>query len=93
MLKKDSIWLGVAVGLAAPLLSFLVLTGMNHLLVLTGAVHAAIPETILYLLSIFINLLPVRIYFVNFKYDKTGRGVLFVTFILMILFFGFIEPA
>ncbi len=42
-----------------------------------------------YLLSISINLLLMRYYLVNAKFVKTGKSILAVTFILMILFFVF----
>ena len=41
------------------------------------------------MLSIAINLLPIRIYFVNWKMEKTGMGILVITFILVLLFFLF----
>jgi len=40
------------------------------------------------LVSLFGNLFPIRYYFVNLKFDKTGRGVLLVTFVLVLIFFG-----
>lgn len=42
-----------------------------------------------YLLSISINLLLMRYYLVNAKFVKTGKSILAVTFVLMILFFTF----
>ncbi len=39
------------------------------------------------LVSIAVNLLPMRYYFVKLKYELTGRGVLFVTFIYIIVYF------
>ena len=41
------------------------------------------------LVSIFINLIPIRYYFVNLKFEKTGGGVLVVTFTVVMLFFLF----
>jgi hypothetical protein len=34
---------------------------------------------------------PIRLYFVSWKLDKTGRGVLLSTFLLMVAFFLFIR--
>ncbi len=39
------------------------------------------------ILAMAINLIPIRVYFVNLKFEKTGRGVLLVTFLSVLLYF------
>jgi hypothetical protein len=92
MFKKDSLWLGVIIGILAPAAFYGLLFLVNILLVEMYSESLIIRQKTMLLLSIFINLIPIRIYFVNFKMDKTGRGVLLVTFALMILFFTLVRP-
>jgi hypothetical protein len=92
MLKKDAIWFGIFLGMILPAVFGGILYVVD--LIIRSAMHIeqAIHTHDLLLLSVIINLLPIRIYFVNLKYDRTGRGILLVTFILIILFFIFIRP-
>ena len=89
MLKKDNIVLGAAIGLVLPGLFYGLLTAIS-LFVETGTPLARPfePDRMM-LLSLFINLVPIRLYFVSWKLDKTGRGVLLVTFLLMVAYFIF----
>lgn len=88
MLKKDNIWLGVLVGMVLPAIFYLVIKGILLLVHQFSGKSAILQEETIYLLSIFINLVPIRLYFVNFKSDKTGRGILLVTFIMMVAYFA-----
>ena len=91
MLKKDNIFLGALIGLVAPVL-FYGLLSLAALLVETGTAWTRPfePERIM-MLALAINVIPIRLYFVNYKFDKTGRGVLFVTFFLMVFYFLYIR--
>jgi hypothetical protein len=92
MLNKNSIWLGVLIGIALPIVVFGLFQLVNYLLVSMFSESMAIPRDTLILLSFSSNLVPVRIYFVSLKFDKTGRGVLLVLFLMMILYFALIRP-
>jgi hypothetical protein len=92
MFKKDSFWLGISIGIVAPLLFYGALILLNILIASIFGNDFEIRQNTMMLLSIFINLVPIRIYFVSWKLDKTGRGILLVTFALMILFFIVIKP-
>ena len=87
MLKKDSFILGCILGFVLPLLFFALLYLIKFLLQYFFKTTHLLDDSIIYLISIFINLFSLRYYFVNLKYDKTGRAILFVTFIYMILYF------
>lgn len=91
MLKKDNLAFGLLIGAILPCFLFGLLS-IIALWVEPGTSLALLFEqNRMLLLSIFINLLPVRLYFVNWKLDKTGRGVLMMTFILMVSYFIFIR--
>lgn len=87
MIKKDNIPFGIFIGLVLPValygLLYLVSMGIE-----TGTAWTRpFGQDRLMLASIFINLLPIRVYFVNWKLDKTGRGVLLATFFLTVVYF------
>jgi hypothetical protein len=88
-LKKDHFIFGAALGLFIPLVIFGLILLINYFLVQEGIAHDYLDRKIHVLISIIGNLVPLRYYFVNLKYDKTGRALLLVTFILFILFFVF----
>jgi hypothetical protein len=86
-LKKDNFILGAALGLLIPGVIFGLILLINYILVQTGITYIYFDRKIHVLISLTGNLLPIRYYFVSLKYDKTGRGVLLMTFILFMLFF------
>jgi hypothetical protein len=92
MFKRDSFWLGISIGILSPVVFYGFLILVNLLLASIFGDDFLIRKNTMLLLSIFINLLPIRVYFVSWKLDKTGRGVLLVTFALIILFFVIIKP-
>jgi hypothetical protein len=65
MLKKDSMWLGMAIGLVGPLVGKLALDKAMFV-------------------SVALNIVPIRYYFISAKMDRTGRGVLAMTVILIV---------
>jgi hypothetical protein len=91
MLKRDNMALGVLIGLVLPglLYGFLSLAAM---VVEPGTAWTRPFEPDrMKLLALVINVIPIRIYFITYKFDKTGRGVLLVTFLLMVSYFLFIR--
>lgn len=87
-IKKDNYIFGALTGVVLPLLLFGLIRLINYLILWTGLTHALLDLKMHVLISFAGNLLPIRYYFVSLKYDKTGRGVLLVTFILFIAFFA-----
>jgi hypothetical protein len=87
MLKKDNFTLGMAIGLVLPL-AFYGLLRIAGLWIHPGTMWTKPfePERML-LISLIINVIPIRLYFVSYKFDKTGRGILLITFLLMVVFF------
>lgn len=88
-IKRDSYLLGIVMALLLPVVFYGVLHGIIVVLENIFANMWAFKVKHLVLLGIMLNLLPMRSYLVSYKYDKTGRGILAVTFIYMILFFVF----
>ncbi|MCF8232520.1 MAG: hypothetical protein K9J27_10060 [Bacteroidales bacterium] len=88
-LKQDSYLLGVVMAVLLPVVIYGVMHGIIAVLESTFSNMVAIKVKHLVLLAIMLNLLPMRSYLISYKYDKTGRGILAVTFVYMIVFFVF----
>jgi len=77
MLKKDSMLLGMAIGLVGPLILF----GIVYLVkIILG--HLAMDKAMF--VCVALNIVPIRYYFITAGMDRTGRGVLAMTVILII---------
>jgi|AntRauTorcE11898_2_1112593.scaffolds.fasta_scaffold00905_3 hypothetical protein len=87
-LKRDTTGLGIFLGIVLPAVLFFVIRGGLHLLEMVVD-QASLQFHYALLLSTTINLLTLRYYLVNLKYEKTGRGILAVTFVYIILYFVF----
>ena len=86
-LRQDSLITGMILGLVLPLILFIILWAIIVFIGKTIGVHHLVSLDKLILLSLVINLITMRYYLLKLKYDKTGRGILVVTFILGIAFF------
>ena len=91
MLKKDNIALGFLVGIVLPAV-FYGLLNLVAVFIETGSALARPfePDRMM-ILALAINIVPIRVYFVTYKLDKTGRGVLLATFLVMVAIFLFIR--
>jgi len=88
--KNDSYAFGTFLGLVSPI-AFLFM--LYYGFIFFGGLLNFRPFILekLYLLALIINLLYMRLYLVNFKLIKTGKSVVVVTFLYVILYFIF-EP-
>lgn len=89
MLNKDSVLLGILIGLVLPPAFFGLLYVVSLLIDPISSWGRFVSVHNLMLASIFINLLPLRYYLVSLKKDRTGRAILMVTFLMMVIFFIF----
>ncbi len=85
-LKTDQMWLGIVLGLLLPAVTFGLLFLVARLAAPEGKAYL-IPLSTILLVAIFTNLFTMRHYLVKLKYDRTGRGILLVTFVLAIAYF------
>lgn len=91
LFKRDNVFLGIALGLILPGILFGLLYLLNDLLSdKTRTGEPPVSLSTLGLISIFLNMFIMRMYLVRWKMDKTGRGILAVTFILGILYVIFL---
>ena len=89
---RDNFLLGLILGIALPAVSLLFLCLLDLAVVKVFETHMLHKQAYLVLLSIVVNLFAIKYYFVNLQYDKTGRGVLLVTFLLVLKYFIFPWP-
>ncbi len=82
LFKKDDYIFGAIIGVVFPVISAFIIYITLQLL------NSDVEQYIkVFLLSIVINILLIRYYLQTLKYEKTGKAILFVTFILLIAFF------
>lgn len=87
MFKKNSLWLGILIGIIMPLLVYALLYGGYTLYNFISDKPLELDISIFQLISPVINLFFIRWYFVTKKFDDSGRGVLLVTFVYVIAYF------
>ncbi|MBM3403477.1 MAG: hypothetical protein FJY10_01135 [Bacteroidetes bacterium] len=87
ILNRDSFLFGILIALILPALSFGVLFGLNSLIRQLFNFETFLTVFRLLLLSLVLNLLLLRYYLVARKFEKSGKGVLLITFALTLIFF------
>lgn len=90
MFKKDTWLLGMAIGAVLPVVIYgLTILVLSHWDTVVAGVYTPNPKTP-GLVGIAANLLVFRYFMVNMKHDKTGSGLLIITFVLVLLLFIFL---
>lgn len=87
MFNRNSLWFGVLIGILMPMGLYGLLYGTMIIYNQSATDPLVFDLSLLQLISPVINLFLIRYYFVNKKFDETGRGVLLVTLIYVIAYF------
>ncbi len=83
--RRDNYLLGIGIAIVLPVITWLLIQGLTSLFVeKNGDLFQNSTDQ---LLSVFANLIPLRYYLLKLKADKTGRGILLVTFALAMIYF------
>jgi len=77
--------MGIAIIL--PVLTWLLIKGLTE--IFAGSNGNMFQQSTEQLLAICSNLIPFRYYLVKLKADKTGKGIMLVTFLFAMLYFYF----
>jgi len=85
-LRRDSFWMGLALGFLIPMHIFFLLKFIVFLLPQEIQVANVFDFKRLILISLIPNILLLRYYLLKLKYDLTGRGILAITFVIGIIF-------
>jgi hypothetical protein len=90
LFKKNNIYFGILLAVAAPAVAFgiLYLLDLGLVAFLNNGKEVMQQDTLV-LTSIFLNLFIFLPYIRNEKYERTGRGVMLVTFIGVVVYFLF----
>jgi hypothetical protein len=91
MFRRDSIWFGLVLGSVLPAVFYLAVTLIGRLIEPGTIMARPFQGYKPMLLSLVVNLILIRVYFVNLKMDKSGRGILLATFIMGLVFFIFFK--
>jgi|GEM_PF-1223900 len=86
-LKRDSYISGSLIGIILPVVVFALIYGINYLAMPLFRLSAGLSFASVFLLSFVGNLLLLRYYLVNHKLEKSARGLILVTSILVVGFF------
>jgi hypothetical protein len=88
MFNRNSLWSGMVIGIAMPLILYgLMYLGLFLYNYYTGG-ELILNEAMLQIIAPVANLFFIRYYFITKKYEDTGRGVLLVTFVYVIAYFA-----
>lgn len=88
LLKKNNIYFGIFMGMLAPVAGYFLLMLLNQYIEVTfNYGHTVLKEDTIRMTSIFLNLFVYIPYLNKKEYEMTGRGVLLVTFIGVIIIF------
>ncbi len=88
-LKKDSFVMGLLLGTLLPLVVFGILYFINVSFPNSETGRRIFKLTTIMILGLVPNALTLRYYLVNLKADKSGRGIMFMTFVYAIVFMIF----
>jgi len=89
MFKKDHFVFGLGIGMIIPLALFGLIWLINYFLFQIDVAKYYLDLQTHVLVSLFGNLIPMRYYFINLKFEQTGRAILLITFALVLIFFAF----
>ena len=87
MFKRDSFIFGLLLGIVIPILAYAILYFGLALVELLLSRDLLNERPALKLISIAFNLLVLRYYFITLKFEKTGKGMLIITFAFVIAYF------
>jgi hypothetical protein len=87
-LKKDNVFVGMGVAIVLAVLVYGLVQLINIVFLTDQVKLQPITESTAQLVAIVSNVFSMRYYLIKAKKDKTGRGILVVTFALSALFFG-----
>jgi hypothetical protein len=81
MFKKDNFILGLLIGALLPMIVYLLLEEFAVVTLYTGKSVPRFDPASMLVLSLVANILPFRQYMQKGTYEKTGKGILLMTFI------------
>jgi hypothetical protein len=85
MLRRNSFWLGLLIGLVFPSILFGILYSLNYYTKVFENPPVILSMQKMMFASSALNILPIRYYFKQGDLEKTGQGILFITVFLVVM--------
>lgn len=86
-LKKDNLWLGLLLGIIVPAATYGIFYLLNTYLFINSETGKSVfNDSTVLIISVVPNAAVLRYYLVKRKADKTGKGILFITFVFAIIY-------
>ncbi len=86
MFKKDNFIFGALIGAVIPMIVYLILEKFVTITLNTGKVVTRFDQPTMLVLALVVNLLPFRQYMQKGHYEKTGKGILLMTFVYAVVY-------
>ncbi len=84
MPRKNSFWFGLLLGILFPAVIFIILFGIDKITGVFSHPPALLTLNKMLFVSAALNILPIRFYFTNEELRETGKGLLFITLVLIL---------
>jgi hypothetical protein len=91
LLNKDGLVFGIIVGISVFVTGIILILGLNYLVVKAASLNHGLKSDFAVLIAVALDILAMRVYFLKETTHTTAKGILFVSFILIICFFAFIK--
>jgi hypothetical protein len=85
MLRRNSFWLGLVIGIIIPLVLFGIIYTLNFYTKVFEHPPVHLSTQKLMFVCSSLNILPIRYYLMRGGHEKTGQGVLFITVFLVLM--------
>jgi hypothetical protein len=86
--KQDNLLLGIILGAVTPWILYGIIYYIDMLVRKIFHMYLLLSPSTMQLVSIVVNVFVMRYYLVKLKFDKTGKGVLLLTFIYILAYFA-----
>ncbi len=90
-LKQDKFSLGLIIALIIPVPAALFFAVLLRMVQYNLHYLGKVRDVDILLLGIALNLVAMRFYFVKYKFEQTGRGIMILTVIMILAFFIFLK--
>jgi len=85
MFKRNSFFSGFVIGIIIPVIIFIILYGINYLTGIFNQSPIILSEKKMMFISTALNIIPFRYFFKKGGWEETGKGILFITVVLILI--------
>jgi hypothetical protein len=85
MVNRNSYVIGILLGIVIPAVLFGILLGLNYLAGILFHGSIMLSQHKMMFVSIALNILPMRYFFVKKEHENTAKGILIITLVLLLI--------